>query len=104
MICPDDKMDSPIENVLFWTGQFLKRCKIWVNRPEEWEALPERFRYNEERFRETYLAVLTLRAREVVDYCDSIGLTGCTESRVRENPFLIAAVIRSHFGDPEFRK
>ncbi|MBW7905487.1 MAG: hypothetical protein LC135_03240 [Phycisphaerae bacterium] len=95
MVTPDDRMDVPIEQLLFLATECVRRAMTWAAMPAEKFARPEvqALAQAEDEFVHTYRTVLRLRAAEVVRVCERIGLRGCTAAMVRDNPFLVVMAI-----------
>lgn len=96
-ISPDDKMDAPIDDILYWSFRLIKRASAMMQNESvsdmsdsEMSVLEKEYWEKEEELRQAYLVVLKLRSREIVDHCDAIGLKGVTKQFVKENPFLMA--------------
>tara|TARA_R110000868_G_scaffold64296_2_gene193240 strand:- start:29 stop:361 length:333 start_codon:yes stop_codon:yes gene_type:complete len=96
-ISPDDKMDAPIDDVLYWSCRLIKRASAMMkNEPAgdmsdaEMSLLEKEYWEKEEELRQAYLVVLKLRSKEIADHCEAIGFKGVTEKFVKENPFLMA--------------
>ena len=96
-ISPDDKMDAPIDEILYWSFRLIKRASAMMNNKSfsemsdaEIGVLEKEYWEKEEELRQAYLVVLKLRCKEIADHCKSIGFRGVTEKFVKENPFLIA--------------
>ncbi|MBI1375189.1 MAG: hypothetical protein GC159_20925 [Phycisphaera sp.] len=107
-VTPDDKMTVPIDRLVAWAARTVQRVQRWLSMPPEqledpmvWAVFEK-----EDQFVHAYRTALTLRAGEVVRYCDSIGITGCTVAKVRENPFLVVMAIDHilHGGNHEDRQ
>jgi hypothetical protein len=90
---PDDKMDEPIDGLLFWCCRLVHRINDTTKLSDIEQDVLEQVGYwrTEDELRQAYLVALRLRAQEVCDHCEAIGLTGMTPSMVKDNPFLIAA-------------
>ena len=96
-ISPDDKMDAPIDDILYWSCRLIKRASAMMkNEPvgemsdAEMNILEKEYWEKEEELRQAYLVVLKLRSKEIADHCEAIGFKGVTEKFVKENPFLMA--------------
>ena len=96
-ISPDDKMDAPIDDILYWSCRLIKRASAMMkNEPvgemsdAEMNILKKEYWEKEEELRQAYLVVLKLRSKEIADHCEAIGFKGVTEKFVKENPFLMA--------------
>lgn len=96
-ISPDDKMDAPIDEILYWSFRLIKRASAMMKNKSfsemsdaEIGVLEKEYWEKEEELRQAYLVVLKLRSKEIADHCESIGFRGVTEKFVKENPFLIA--------------
>lgn len=103
MATPDDKMDDPIENVLYWAAQLIERVRTMPSFTEDDLALldaGEFFRVEDE-LRHAYNVVLRTRAHEVCGELSRVGLTGCTVATVRDDPFAIALIYARHCGFAE---
>ena len=94
-VTADDKMSVPIGALLFWASRCMRRSLKLVRMAAEWEGHPdyEDLLANEDEFVLAYRIALRARAVEIVRYCESIGVTGCTVQFVREKPFEIALAI-----------
>lgn len=98
MVTPDDKMTVPIDRLLFWAAQCVRRVMTMMELPPDFldradvRAVVQR----EDEFVHAYRTVLRLRAAEVATFCIRIGLHGCTAEMVRDNPFLIVMAIDKH--------
>ena len=96
-ISPDDKMEAPIDDILYWSCRLIKRASAMMkNEPvgemsdAEMNILKKEYWEKEEELRQAYLVVLKLRSKEIADHCEAIGFKGVTEKFVKENPFLMA--------------
>jgi hypothetical protein len=96
-ISPDDKMDAPIDDILYWSFRLIKRASAMMKNESvsemsdaEMGVLEKEYWEKEEELRQAYLVVLKLRSKEIADHCESIGFRGVTEKFVKENPFLMA--------------
>ena len=96
-ISPDDKMDAPIDEILYWSFRLIKRASAMMKNKSfsemsdaEIGVLEKEYWEKEEELRQAYLVVLKLRSKEIADHCESIGFRGVTEKFVKENPFLMA--------------
>jgi hypothetical protein len=96
-ISPDDKMDAPIDDILYWSFRLIKRVSAMMKYESvsemsdaEMSVLEKEYWEKEEELRQAYLVVLKLRSREIADHCEAIGFKGVTEQFVKENPFLMA--------------
>lgn len=99
MVAPDDKMDSPIENLMFWANKIVQRAKTYSQFSDaERECLPNDFWQTEDELRQAYIVTLRLRWKEVAEHCESVGLTGCTREMIFDNPFLVAVAYAEHLG------
>jgi hypothetical protein len=94
-VTPDDKMTVPIDDLVFWAARTIKRVQSWLSMPREQLEDPtvRPVFEKEDQFVHAYRTALTLRANEVVSYCERLGITGCTAAKVRENPFLVVLAI-----------
>ncbi len=94
-VTPDDKMTVPIDDLVFWTVRTFRRVQRWMAMPpEQLEDPAVRAVFEkEDEFVHAYRTALTLRANELVSYCERLGITGCTVATVRENPFLVVLAI-----------
>ena len=96
-VSPDDKMDAPIDDILYWSFRLIKRASAMMKNESvsemsdaEMSVLEKEYWEKEEELRQAYLVVLKLRSREIADHCEAIGFKGVTEQFVKENPFLMA--------------
>ncbi len=95
MVTPDDRMTVPIEQLLFLAKEYVDRCVGWLSLPAEKLARPEvqQILRDEDDIGHANRTALRVRAAEVVRVCERIGLRGCTEAMVRDNPFLVVMAI-----------
>ena len=101
-VTADDKMTVPVDNLLFWASRCIRRSLKLARMAAEWEGHPgyEELLAKEDEFVLAYRIVLRARAAEIVQLCESIGLTGCTVEVVRQKPFEIAlAITNLLYGD-----
>lgn len=98
MVTPDNKMTVPIDRLLFWAAQCVRRVITITELPPDLLDQPDvrAVVQREDEFVHAYRTVLRLRAAEVATFCMRMGLRGCTAAMVRDNPFLIVMAIDKH--------
>jgi hypothetical protein len=96
-VSPDDKMTIPIDNLVFWVCRLISRVHavsdFTEDEREDLENLERNFFQREEDLRQSYLVVIRLRAKEVVEYAKQNGIRGMTEQHVKDDPFLMVTAI-----------
>lgn len=94
---PDTMMAASIQHILMYAANHVDRVDKWLELGAPCDGdVWQRWCETEDRLGHACRVALILRAAEVVALCESIGLRGCTEALVRENPFKIALAIRCY--------
>lgn len=91
-VTPDSRMTMPIDRLLYWAAQVVHRTKHYAQRDDLDDPFVRRMMEREDEFRRAYLTAIRVRAKEVADYLDAIGIYGATVEYVRDHPFEMALV------------
>lgn len=103
MLSPDDKMDVPIDNLVFWTCRLIDRVRTNsqlsdAERRVMGEEFYREFQNREDELRQAYLVVIRCRASEIIAYAEQHGIAGMSFEQVKNDPFLMVAAIGQHIG------
>lgn len=75
----DDKLDLPLDDIVYWVSQLIDRerqSELWTDEDRQWiqEVKPD-FHDIERQLRVTYAAVIRARRFEFAEYAASIGIS-----------------------------